>query len=128
MRVEQDGLPRVGTQSKCLGVREPPSPNADVDVDGSGNVQVNRKGLSVTADWRQLPGHLIPEHLDDGCNGAAGKGMRVFTHGKGPFVAGTIAAGLELLHKPRNTTAGVVAPAVAVSLAQYQQDLAATRS
>jgi hypothetical protein len=98
-----------------------------VDVDGAGNVVLNRKGLSVTKDWRQLPGHLIPEHLDDGFNGASGKGMRVFVHGAGAFGEGAVAAGLELLHKARTATAGVVAPTAAVPLAQYQRDLAATR-
>ncbi len=128
MRVEPDGLPRVGTRSKCLGVREPPDPHADVDVDATGSVILNRKGLSVTQDWRQLPGHLIPEHLDDGFNGAAGRGMRVFVHGSGPFDEGAVAAGLELLHKGRSATAGVVAPTALVPLSQYQQDLAATRA
>jgi hypothetical protein len=128
MRSQPDGFPRVGSRSKCLGVREPPDPHADVDLDGAGNVLLNRKGLSVTADWRQLPGHLIPEHLDDGFNGATGRGMNVFIHGNGAFDEGTVAAGLELLHKARTTSAGVVAPTAAVPLAQFQQDLAATRA
>jgi hypothetical protein len=128
MRVEPDGLPRVGNRSKCLGVREPPDPHADVEVDGAGNVHLNRKGLSVTKDWRQLPGHLIPEHLDDGFNGASGRGMKVFVHGTGSFDEGVVAPGLELLHKAGTTTAGVVAPTATVLLAQYQHDLAATRT
>jgi hypothetical protein len=50
-----------------------PNPHADVDRDVGGNVVLNRRGLSVVvADWRQLPGHLLPEHLDDGFNGASG--------------------------------------------------------
>jgi hypothetical protein len=127
MGVEPDGLPRVGKQSKCLGVREPPGDHADVEIDGTGHVLLNRKGLSVTRDWRDLPGHLIPEHLDDGFNGARGKGMNVFAHGTGTFDEGEIAEGLELLHKTGTVTAGVVAPTVSVLLAEYQQALAATR-
>jgi len=127
MRADFDGLPKVGTAAKCLGVRIPPNPNADVGLDGAGNVLLDRRGLSVSQDWRQLPGHLIPEHLDDGFNGASGRGMSVFVHGSGPFDEGAVAAGLELLYKAGSTTAGVVAPDAAVLLAQYQQALDATR-
>jgi hypothetical protein len=127
MRAEPDGFPRVGNRSKCLGVREPPGPYADVDVDGSGNVLLNRKGLSVSRDWRLLPPHLIPEHLDDGFIGASGRGMNVFVNGAGAFDEGAVAAGLELLHKVGSTATGVVTPTALVLLAQYQQDLAATR-
>jgi hypothetical protein len=66
MRVDTDGLPLVGVQSKCLGVRVPPNRFADIDLDPDGKVLLNRKGLSVSRNWRDLPGHLIPEHLDDG--------------------------------------------------------------
>jgi hypothetical protein len=128
MFVDPDGLPRIGTRSKCLGVRGPTDPNPDVGVDAAGNVLLNRSGLSVTADWRQLPGHLIPEHLDDGHNGASGRNMRVFVHGNGSFAPGPVANGLELVLKPKTATAGVVAPTALVPLAQFQQDLAATRA
>jgi hypothetical protein len=90
-------------------------------------VLLNRKGLSVSKDWRDLPGHLIPEHLDDGFNGASGRGMRVFVYGTGTFDEGEITEGLELLHKTGTVTAGVVAPTALVLLAEYQQALAATR-
>ena len=128
MRQDTDGLPMIGSQSKCLGVRVPPNRFADIDLDGAGKVILNRKGLSVSKDWRDLPGHLIPEHLDDGFNGAAGKGMRVFVHGKGTFAEGPVSAGLELLHKVASTDSGVVAPTASVPWNQYQNDLAATRA
>ena len=127
MRVEPDGLPRVGNRSKCLGVREPPDAYADVDIDGTGHVLLNRKGLSVTENSRDLPGHLIPEHLDDGFNGASGRGMNVFAHGIGTFDEGEITEALVLRHKAGTVTAGVVAPTGSVLLAEYQQTLAATR-
>jgi hypothetical protein len=127
MRVDPDGLPRVGNRSKCLGVREPPDAHADVDIDGTGHVLLNRKGLSVTKDWRDLPGHLIPEHLDDGFNGASGRGMKVFVHGAGTFDEGRITEGMELLHKTGTLTAGVVAPTALVLLADYQKALEVTR-
>jgi hypothetical protein len=128
MRVDPDDLPNVGTRSKCLGVREPPDAHADVDVDPAGYVKLNRKGLSVVDNWRHLPGHLIPEHLDDGFNGASGKNMSVFVHGTGPFQEGAVAPGLELLHKAGSTRTGVVSPAASVLLREFQEDLAATRN
>ncbi len=88
---------------------------------------INQKGLSLADDWRQLPGHLIPEHLDDGFNGASGKKMRVFVHGTGSFLEGPVAPGLELVHKTGTTKSGVLGPVASVPLAKFQQDLAATR-
>jgi len=128
MRAEADGLPKVGAQSKCLGVREPPNAHADVNIDASGYVILNRRGMSVVAAWTDLPGHLIPEHLDDGLNGASGKGMRVFVHGSGGFSEGPVASGLELLHKRSHGRSGNVTPTVSVPLGQYQNDLQATRA
>lgn len=127
MYADDEGLPRVGTTAKCLGVRPPPNSHADVELDEAGNVTLNRKGLSVSQDWRQLPGHLIPEHLDDGFNGASGKGMRIFVRGEGSFDEALVAETLELLHKPNTRSSGVVAPVFLIPLAQYQQDLAKTR-
>jgi hypothetical protein len=128
MRVDGDGLPKVGSQSKCLGVREPPNAHADVDLDDAGNVVLNRRGLSVVADWRQLSGHLVPEHLDDGANGASGKGMQVFVHGTGDFTdASAVAENLVLLHKQGRNNSGNVTSKASVPLAQFQRDLQATR-
>jgi hypothetical protein len=70
-------FPLIATTRNCLGVRTI-GKIRDVDLDASGNVELNRKGLSVSHDWRNLPGFLIPEHLEDEHNGASGKGMRVF--------------------------------------------------
>src|SRR5437667_11059183 len=101
MLKDADGLPLTGTKAKCLGVR-PTGPHADVDLDPpgdvNGNVVSNDKGLSVSADWRTLPGFLIPEHLDDGLNGASGKNMAVYVHGKGtgPVAEGPMEPGLEV--------------------------------
>jgi hypothetical protein len=127
MLVDPDNKPRIGTVSKCLGVREPPAAYADVDLDVVGNVIQNRKGMSVSDSWKTLPPHLIPEQLDDGLNGASGKGMNVFVHGTGPFDEGAIGTDLELFHKLGSATMGIVGPAALVSLAHFQQSLAATR-
>jgi len=132
MLKDADGLPLVGTRSKCLGVR-PTGRNADVDLDPpgdeNGHVVSNHKGLSVSADWRDLPGHLIPEHLDDGMNGASGKNMAVYVHGNGtgPFAEGAVTDGLELIFKEGSLTSGVICPVASVLLSKYQADLAATR-
>jgi hypothetical protein len=129
MLKDADGLPLVGTAGKCLGVR-PSGKNADVDLNAAGEVISNDKGLSVSAEWKILPGHLIPDHLDDGQNGARGKNMAVYVHGNGtgPFRPGPVAAGLEMVLKPGSTNAGVIRPVATVSLATYQADLKATRA
>ena len=55
MRRASDDRPVVGSNSKELGVRVPPNPNADVDLDDSGKVILNGKGMSVAENWRHLP-------------------------------------------------------------------------
>ena len=122
-------LPLVGDKSKCLGVRSS-GQYADIELDGSGNVKLNNGGMSVSADWRTLKPHLIPEELDDGLIGARGKGMAVFVHGQGTgaFAEGAVANGLEMRFKNGTITAGFVCPVAAVTLAQYQSDLAATQT
>lgn len=128
----KDGLPVVDTRANCLGARIV-GRVVDVDIDPAGNVVVNRKGLSVSKCWRTLIamglGHLVPEELDDGQNGASGKNMAVYVHGSGsgPFAQGAVAAGLEMCFKTGSTDTGVVCPVACVTIAQYQADLAATR-
>ena len=128
MLKDADGLPLVGTKAKCLGVGTTGA-NADVDLNPAGDVISNDKGLSVGNDWRNLPGHLIPEHLDDGSNGARGKNMAVYVHGNGtgPFAPGPFAAGLEMILKPHGVDAGVIRPVTTVPLAQYQSDFSSSK-
>jgi hypothetical protein len=130
---DTDGLPKVGQGKRCLlGVR-PIGQHADIDLippgDVNGDVSCNEKGLSVVDDWRKLPGHLVPDYLDDGHNGASGKNMFVFVHGNGtgPFSAGAFAHGLEVVLKQGRVDSGVICPVAQTSLHQYQADLAATR-
>lgn len=137
MLVDSDGLPKLGKRAKCLGVREPPGPNADVDIDSSGNVVIiqqdaqkvtpARQGLSVADDWRSLPGYLIPIELGSDHKGASGKGIKIFVHGSGPFEEGYVTDCLVLWHKPGTSKNGVVAPSAEITLSQFQNDLAATR-
>jgi hypothetical protein len=130
---DADGFPLVGTRGRCLGVR-PTGLNADVDLNPPGEVNgdviCNNKGLSVGADWRSLPGHLIPAHLNDGFNNARGKNMAVYVHGNGtgPFAEGPVAAGLEMIFKQASVDSGVIRPMATVPLAKYQADLQATRA
>lgn len=131
---DTDGLPLVGTTRRSLlGVR-PTGDHADVDLkpagDVNGDVICNNKGLSVVADWRKLQGYLIPDHLDDGHNGASGKNMAVYVHGNGtgPFAEGPVAAGLEMIFKQGHVDSGVIRPVATVPLAKYQCDLQATRA
>jgi len=119
--------PLVGTQSKCLGVRTH-GKYSDIDIDSTGIVELNRKGLSVSSTWRILAPHLIPEELDDGLIGASGKGMEVFVLGSGPFIEGPVTVALELCLKPWTSESGNICPIVSVEISQYQADLAATRS
>lgn len=133
MYKDSDGLPLVGSHKRCLlGVR-PTGPRADVDLqppgDVNGQVASNHKGLSVVDDWRNLADYQIPEELDDGHNGASGKGMAVYVHGNGtgPFAAAPFAAGLEVILKAGRTDTGVVRPVATVLLSRYQADLEATR-
>lgn len=128
MLVADDGGPRVGTKSKCLGVREE-GEHADIDLDGD-NVRLNRRGLSVndSESWKTLPGYLIPKQYNDGLNGADGKNMEVFVHGDGAFAEGAaVTEDLILRHKRDTTAAGNVCPAAIMSLADYQSALGETR-
>jgi hypothetical protein len=74
MRVDNNSLPLVGSRSKCLGVREPPSGNADVDLDDAGNVVLTRidtmKTFAPKIDFAYLEyaNRLLQQHrlLADG--------------------------------------------------------------
>jgi hypothetical protein len=130
MKAAADGLPVVGDRSKELGVRVPPNPHADVDVDPNTNLVVlNQRGMSVAANWRNLLPHLIPARLSALVPRATGSGdLKCYRLGDGPFVPGPLADGLELVPKPGSSNLGNVVPSMAVSVAQFQTDLAATRT
>ena len=69
----------------------------------------------------------IPKRLKDKVPGARGSNNTFcFRFGTGPFQAGEFAAGLDLV--PDSPTHGCVTPAQLVPLAQYEADLAATRT
>lgn len=130
MKAAADGLPVVGDGSKELGVRVPPNPHADVEVDPNTNLVVlNQKGMSVAANWRNLLPHLIPARLSAMVPKARGADdLKCFRVGDGPFAPGVIANGLELVLKPGETDLGNMVPSAAVTVSQFQADLAATRT
>ncbi len=129
MRQAADGFPVVGSDSRQLGVRVPPNPHADIDLDENGNVLLNGKGMSVAENWRDLLPHLIPKRLKLLFPGAAGSnGLACFRHGQGPFSPGPCTAALSLVLKGRDSRSGNVVPALTLSERQYQNELAATRA
>ena len=72
--------------------------------------------------------HLIPKRLASILAGASGSNsLACYRMGEGPFVAGPLAAGLELALKAGSTVAGNVVPDQPATLEQFQADLAATR-
>ena len=125
---DHPGQPLVGASAGSLGVREPPAHYADVDVDSSGCVMLNGRGMSVADHWSHLPPHRIPKRLRDDANGAVGKDhLSCWALGKGVFEQAKLTDGLELVLKPRQTTRGNVVPSGSVSLTCFQAALAETQ-
>ena len=127
MRKADDGKPIVDATGKGLGVRgEPVNGVIDVDIGQRGEVILNGKGMSVAPSWRDLPIFIISKRLKDKVPGARGApGLYCFTLREGPFTDGPVADGLDLkIDAPKH---GLVVRRVAISLDQYQRDLANTR-
>src|SRR5262245_45755118 len=103
MKRADDSLPVVGSNSKELGVRVSPNPNADIDLDANNCVILNGKGLSVAANWRDLLPHLIPKRLKPLSPDAAGPNtLTCYKMGTGVFAAGTVSNDLNLVLKHGN--------------------------
>ncbi len=118
MRKDADDKPMVGRGFCQLGVR-----NNEIDIDAQGNAIQNHKGMSVGPEWRVLSIFVIPPRL--GTGGRGRNNTHCFRRGAGPFQQGACGAGLELLLD--SPTHGVVRPDQVVPLADYLQNLAATR-
>ena len=128
MKRADDGLPTAGSNSKELGVRVSPNPNADIDLDENGNVVLNGKGMSVAENWRRLLPHLVPKRLKASFPSASGSnGVACFRFGQGPFSPGPLNVRLQLVSKEHDARRGNVVPATSVSERSFQADLAATR-
>jgi hypothetical protein len=129
MKRANDGLPVVGSSSKELGVRVPPDPNADVNLDDQLNVILDGSGLSVSENWRYFLPHLIPKRLPPFHRGAVGSNrLACWRIGTGPFAPGPLTPDLLLVLKWGDRHGGNVMPTQIVPITQFQADLAATRS
>ena len=127
MKRADDGQPLVGSGSNELGVRLPPNPHADIEIDDDGNVVLNGDGMSVAGNWRNLLPHLVPKRLRPILTRANGSNkLACFRFGDGPFSPGTLNDRLSLTLKRHDAQAGNVVPAEPVSAGQFQEDLAAT--
>lgn len=130
--LEDGGSPKIGPRFLYLGVREPggPSPQPDVDLDETGCVKLNQKGMSVFRslnDLRDLVPHLVPRHLKRHHRGAAARdGARIFSIGDGGYCSGTIANRLALVADSEDMHGSIV-PDALMPLAEFQAALAATR-
>ena len=128
MKQASDGLPLVGSNSRELGVRVFPNLNREIDLDESGNVIMNGKGMSVAENWRRLLPHLVPKRLKAIFAGASGSNtVACFCFGQGTFAPGPLNARLEVVLKEHDIHAGNVVPAASVLERDFQADLAATR-
>jgi hypothetical protein len=122
MKKDADDKPTVDQTATGLGVRI----GTDITTDAAGNVVRDDNGMSVAPGWRDLELHRIPKRLGTLVPGARGSNnTHCFTTGAGPFQRDPFAQGLELI--PDTAIHAAVAPVAAVSLAQYEADLAATR-
>ena len=125
---ESNSKPEVGTDRNKLGARL----GIDVKPDAEGNIRPAGKGMSVNICPCQIPGVILPARLNDiGIKrGAIGNdALKVWSMGSGGFVAGPIAAKLELLPDAKVIPAyhGVVQPDSVISLDGYQDALADTK-
>lgn len=129
MKKDDDDKPVVEATGKGLGVRgEPVNGQTDVDLDPQGRVLLNRKGMSVAPQWRDLPFFLISKRLRHKVPSARGNSnLYCFAMGEGLFEDAEITEELTLIVDDGKATHGVVAPKNLVLLEEYQSHLAATR-
>jgi hypothetical protein len=128
MKRGDDGLPVVGSNSKELGVRVFPNPNADVDIAADGTVEHNGRGMSVAAHWADLLPHLIPKRMRPHSPGAAGSNaLACYRTGQGEFSDGPLGRELALQLKPGQSRNGNIVPASRLTIDRFQLALAATR-
>ncbi|HEX5445096.1 MAG TPA: hypothetical protein VFW87_14755 [Pirellulales bacterium] len=119
--------PKIGNTARTLGVRVPPNPDFDIEVNADGTVEPGKGGMSVSPDILALPKHRAPvryiafkpdargRHDDDIC----------WRMSDGPFADGKI--GDRLVLRVDSNDHGMVEPAYRMLLTEYQQALAATQ-
>jgi hypothetical protein len=124
--MKSDGdRPSIGTASMMLGVRPD---DRDIPVLPDGTVAPGTGGLSVYAALRDLPARMIPRRLRGLIPKATGSDkLCVWAMGEGPFAPGGIAPKLTLRVDPNDPRHGFIEPEVIMTLAEYQEVLAATQ-
>ena len=132
MHADVTGLvPRVGNNSKSLGVRVEGETNGPPDIAVlDGMVKLGREGMSVSPSPETLPFFLIPRRFENVQFERPGvpKGNNALVcwrSGVGPFEDGPFAAGLVFMREPENNPLhGVIAPGGEVPLDEYRTALA----
>ena len=117
MRAAADGLPLVGPTARTLGVRGVElAPHHDVPVsDPTDVVGPGQGGLSVTPDD---PLHLHPHRRPASLGGTGRDSM---------WEIDSADLGPDLVYRPDHATHGLVEPAGAMTLGEFQFALASTR-
>lgn len=114
MMEDEDGLPKIGATSRCLGAR----PGVDIRVFDSGSVFSTLQGMSVSpAPPENLPHHRRPPEFDG--------------TGKDPVFAmdtDELPEEMEYLSDPKKpATHGFIRPAYTMTFEHYQRALHETR-
>ena len=124
--MERDGnRPRIGHSARTLGVRVEGG-TIDIVVDRHGKVYPGEGGMSVAPHWRSLPPHRIPRRLRPKSNEARGSNeLYCWRLGDGAFENGEITS--RLFHRVTSATHGVIEPAIAMSLVNFEASVANTQ-
>lgn len=107
--------PKVGPTARTLGVRVPPNPNFDIQVNADGTVEPGHGGMSVSPNIQSLPKERVSPRY---------KRMKPNAHGRyddvcwrmddGPFADANIRERLVL--RVESSTHGVIEPAYRMPL------------
>ena len=121
-----DGRPSIANDARSLGVRVPPAPKVDINIDSNGCVAPNSGGMSVVPDWRRLQFYRIPRRLRNLLPEASGSNSDAcWRYGHGPFMSGEFADGLQL--RVDNADHALVEPNDRIPFHQFEEFLSATR-
>lgn len=117
--------PKIGPTARTLGVRVPPNPHVDIQVNADGTVEPGRGGMSVSPDVQSLPkSRVSPRYKRMKPNAHGPYGDVCWRMGDGPFADGNVSDRLVL--RVDSSDHGVIEPAYQMPVGEYQQALAAT--
>lgn len=137
--LEDNGYPKIGAASNCLGVRNP----KDIEPDHNNDVHPGSHGMSVDRSlgdihYTFLPkrlrdlalqkyGKSAPTHIVQSLNSACGSNSRyIWSRGNGLYASCAFARGLHL--QVSQGGHGLVAPDSSMPLAHYEQHLYNTQT